>query len=565
VPKTKYIKKKDVTDNPSATIYNLLMALKIPATYNYVDKTLKEHPDYSSLLSLAETLSNWGVKTEGVKGKVSDLSDTDYPSIVHLSTTTKGQDFALLENIENGQASILDSSFGRKRFKFDDFEKIWTGILLRAVPAEKAGEPDYEAHLKSQRLTGFRQFLIKIGLPILFLITFGRGLAQVGSMGTLIPLGLAKAVGLILCSIMVAASLGKGDMLRSLCPMGKVANCARVMRSPAGRLFGVSMAEWGLLYFCGGLLTLLISFFLGQFDNDLLLLGLIGILTLPYTLFSVIYQAFIVRSWCWMCLVIMGIFWFEFYLLYDRIIPYLISGALNVSFPLSLILGFGTVTLIWISLKNVLKAARTADESERLVTRIRRQPEYIQFKLGKSDQCDMGNLPFEVEIGPSDARITITAVVNPLCGHCWKAFNQLDQLISIAKGNIKGAVRFLVTPNKEKETPTEIEEFLDREVSLRVLMMAQDRKHELVHQALTDWFAPSDSLSKAKYNRWRQKYTLGDSEMKQKANKVLGLHRSWALDNKIIGTPTLFFNDRRLPVGFQLDDLKTFIMRQFPD
>jgi uncharacterized membrane protein/protein-disulfide isomerase len=557
--------KKDATDNLSTTIYNLLMALKIPATYSYVNKTLKEHPDVPSLLSLAESLPNWGVKTEGVKGEVADLSDVDYPSIVHLSKSNMKQSYAVLENIEDGHASIIHSSEGRKSYTLDEFAEIWSGILLRVFPEKNADEPDYEAHQKSQRLVVFRKLLTKIGLPFLFLIAFGYGLAQAGFLDTLIPLGLAKVIGFILCSIMVAASLGSADMLRSLCPMGKVVNCARVMRSPAGRIFGISMAEWGLLYFGGGLLTLLASFFFGQLANDLLFLGLIGLLTLPYTLFSIVYQAFFVRSWCWMCLVIMGIFWFEFYLLYDRTIPFLTSGALEVSFPLSILLGFGITALTWISLRSVLNEAETAKKSEHKITQMRREPEYIKFKLDKADPTNMGNLPYEVEIGPSDAKITITAVVNPLCGHCWKAFNQLDQMISIAKGNLKGAVRFLVTPDKEEETPTEIEEFLDREVSLLALMMAQDGKRELVHQALADWFVPGDSFSKAKYNRWQQKYTLGDEKMKQKAKNVLNMHRSWAMNSNIAGTPALFFNNRRLPVGFQLDDLKIFLMRQFQD
>lgn len=558
----KYTRKKEAAQYPTAAVFNLLMALDIPATYDYVDKTLKEHPDFPSLLSLAETLPNWGVKTEGVKGGVSDLSEIDFPSIVHLSDKRRGMDYAVLENVQNGHVSIFHPAVGRETLRLDDFGDIWSGVLLRAFPAGKTGEPDYAAHRKRQHLNRIHKFLTIGGLPALFMLAFGYGVTQAGSLGTMIPLGLAKAAGFALCVVMVAAGLGHSNLMSSLCPTGKVVNCARVMRSPAGRLFGVSMAEWGLLYFGGGLLSLLASFFFGQFQNDIFLLTVLGLLALPYTIFSVIYQAFVVRSWCWMCLAIMGLFWVEFYLLHDALISRLASGSLKIAFPFSLFLGFGAAALVWISVKRVISTARRADSLESHSIRIRRQPEYIQFKLSQAEKSDMGKVPFGVEIGPSNAKLVITAVVNPLCGHCWRAFDQLSHLIDMGRGNIKGDFRFLVTPDKEDETPTEAEEFIDREVSLRILSLAQNGNRERVYQALADWFRPDEAFSKGKYRRWQRKYIFDDDVTKPKAAEILNLHRSWAMNNKIVGTPALFFNDRRLPPGMQLDDLKIFLMRQ---
>lgn len=559
-------KRKKASGKPAATVHRLLKVLNIPATYGHIDKTLKEHPDYPSLLSLAESLKEWGVETEGVKGEIGDISAVDFPSIVHLGGNQHNQmdqDFAVLENMTDNRVSILYPIEGRKTLNLDEFAKIWSGILLRTAPGKQTRELYYKEHRKTERLDRFRKYFAVFGFPTLLMLAFYFGLARVGFWNTLIPLTLSKVIGFAVCVVMTIAGMGSGGLLRSLCPLGKIVNCHRVLRSPAGKLFGVSMAEWGMLYFGGGLLSLLGSFFFGQFQNDLFLLALVGLLVLPYTLFSVIYQAFFVRSWCWMCLVIMGLFWLEFYLLYDIIATGFERAFVSVVFPMSLLIGFGAATIGWVSLKHVIEAAKKADELERRATRVRRQPEYIRFQLGKAEKADMGNMPFEVEIGPPQANLTITAVVNPLCGHCWRAFNQLDQLIGIAAGNLKGAVRFLVTPNKEEETPTKTEEFLDREVSLRILSLAQNGNRELVHKALSDWFAPGASFSKGGYKRWQDKYRLGDSSTIQKAARILDLHRDWATLNKIAGTPTLFFNGRRIPPGMQLDDLKIFLIRQF--
>jgi ABC-type bacteriocin/lantibiotic exporter with double-glycine peptidase domain len=101
-----WIKRKEAFDNPSAAVYNLLKTLDIPANYGYVDKTLKEHPDFPSLLSIAESLQDWGVRTEGVSGKVKYLTEEDYPSLVHLVDKKIGHHFAVLEGVQCGYATL---------------------------------------------------------------------------------------------------------------------------------------------------------------------------------------------------------------------------------------------------------------------------------------------------------------------------------------------------------------------------------------------------------------------------------------------------------------------------
>ncbi|MEZ5358830.1 MAG: vitamin K epoxide reductase family protein [Candidatus Zixiibacteriota bacterium] len=556
-----FLKKKNTSDNPSTTVYNLLRVLNIPATYSHVEKTLQEHPDYPSLLSMAESLPDWGVNTEGVKGDINDLTDADYPSIIHQKSKTMEHDFAVLENVQDGRAKIIHPTDGPKTLRLNEFGEIWSGILLRANPDKITGEQNFKAHRKSERLTLTRKFLTQFGLPGLFFLAFGCGLAQTGSLGILIPLGLAKTVGFVLCMVMVAASLGESGMMNTLCPMGRIVNCHRVMQSPAGRIFGVSMAEWGMLYFAGGLISLLASLFFGHFINDLFVIGVLGCLILPYTLFSLIYQAFIVRSWCWMCLAVMFIFWIEFYLLYDITINQFVDSIQTITFPTSIILGFGLSALGWVALRQIITAAKNAEAFENNITRLRRHPDYIRMQLGKAGPIDMGQMPFEVEVGPANAQIVMTLVANPLCGHCWKAFNQMDKIIDVGKGKIKANIRFLVSDDDESQNATE--QMLDREVSLRILSLAEQGDRNQVHKALRTWFAEDDHFSKGKFDRWSTQFPVGENEATKISPSVLTKQKEWAMQNKVFGTPTVFFGNRQLGRGLQLGDLKIFLMRQF--
>jgi uncharacterized membrane protein/protein-disulfide isomerase len=554
------IKRKDKSSNPSVTVYNLLKTLDISATYAHVDKTLQEHPDFPSLLSLVESFPEWGVRTEAVKGEVKNLTKVDFPSIVYLKDKLIGEGFVVLESVHDDQAILIYPTEGRKSIRIDEFAKNWTGILLRAIPINNTGETNYKAHLKTQRLSRLRQILTVVGLPVLFLLAFGLGLTNVGMFSTLISLGLAKVLGLILCIVMVAASLGGQSIMDSLCPVGRVVNCQRVMQSPAGRMFGTSMAEWGMLYFAGGLLSLMTILFFGQVWNDLFLIGILGLLILPYTVFSIFYQAFVVRSWCWMCIVILGIFWFEFFILYEMTIPHFMSDLRSISFPFSLLLGFGTITISWISLRHILILANEAENFKTQVSRLRRNPDYIHAQIRKTAETDMGKMPFELEIGPADAKIGLTLVVNPICGYCWEVFDQMDQIINIGQGQIKAKIRFLV--RKQDQIQNATEKKLDHEVSLRILAISEQGDQESAQNALRTWFAKDDLLSEGKFKRWLRQISLSYNHSYDKAESVLAEHLEWATRNMIVTTPTIFLGNNQIRNGLQLSDLKIFLMRQ---
>lgn len=54
----------DLLDNKIAlTVSNLLGICGIPHTIDFIRNTLMTHPDYPSLLSLSESLLEWGLKT----------------------------------------------------------------------------------------------------------------------------------------------------------------------------------------------------------------------------------------------------------------------------------------------------------------------------------------------------------------------------------------------------------------------------------------------------------------------------------------------------------------------
>lgn len=68
------------------------------------------HPDYPSLLSLSESLLEWGIETKAVRGTINDLSEADYPGIACL----KNNQYGVLESVNDKNVEKVP---GKKKLK----------------------------------------------------------------------------------------------------------------------------------------------------------------------------------------------------------------------------------------------------------------------------------------------------------------------------------------------------------------------------------------------------------------------------------------------------------------
>ncbi len=550
----RWIRQKFVSDNIAVTIANLFRLLGIRATYTNIKETLHSHPDFPSVLSIAESLPEWGVHTEAVQGDITDLSKEDYPNLAHLETD---EFLVVLEEIRDGKARIRYSDKGLRTLSLEAFSEIWSGIILRISPGPDAGERAYRRNRRNEILAALRRISTFAGLPLLGILVFCYGLTGQEHFHPVAALAAIKTAGLLLCMVMVWESVADTGVLLHFCPAGKRANCQRVMSSPAGRILGIPMADLGLLYFLGGLFTLLIALFLNRVESNLYLLAWLTVLTLPYTLFSIGYQALVVRSWCWMCVVVQLLFWLEFYLLYDFIAP------LALLLPISLIPGFALPALLWVALRPVFAGSARAGLLKEKLKRRQGDPDYIEMRLARSSRHDMGNFPYEAAIGPENAGITLTVVMNPLCGICWQTYDQLRNLIRICRGNVKAVIRFLVAPADDGKTETEV--LLDHEVSLHILALARAGDRRRVEAALAGWFSMNRGFTRHKFRDWLAEYGTIEQDSRHAAEDLLKDQTGWAESCEIQGTPTIFIDGLKMPPEIQAEDLKYYFMRRFEE
>jgi hypothetical protein len=117
------------------------------------------------------------------------------------------------------------------------------------------------------------------------------------------------------------------------------------------------MADLGVLYFAGTLLVLVSSAFSPDFYYHVLYLGVLNLFTLPYTLFSVAYQAFRVRKGCALCLIVQAVFWLEFWQFYPFVFGTPTALLFNLRLLYPVILGLGIPLFLWPLLRVLLERA----------------------------------------------------------------------------------------------------------------------------------------------------------------------------------------------------------------
>lgn len=175
---------------------------------------------------------------------------------------------------------------------------------------------------------------------------------------------LLKVTGLLASFVLVLGTLD-APVFKRFCPRNPIFDCKRVIDSPAGTVLGlVHTADLGVLYFAGTLLVLLISAFSPGFYYQALYLGLLNLLTLPYTIFSVAYQVFKVGKGCALCLVVQAVFWLEFWQFY----PFVIGTRRLFAFDLPtlhpLLVGLGLPAVLWPLVRHMLEKAYARHEGE---------------------------------------------------------------------------------------------------------------------------------------------------------------------------------------------------------
>lgn len=540
--KTTWFKQKSDTESDFIALKNFVHQLGVKVNDATIKTTLADHPNNGTVLALCDALTEWRIDNVGVRLEAEDLPNVKIPSL----TMMKNRSFVVLGEVNDGQVHYLDMNQGWQSEKLEDFVQKWIGITILATVNVNSGEKDYELNRKQAFIDGLRWPFMLVALLILVMVSIATGFNIYNdTLSTWLPLLLVKTLGIGVGALLIIEHLDKHNpVVMKLCGFSTITSCQEVTESPAGTLFGwLSMAEVGLFYFIGSTLTL--TFALTSSSGDLLtvllFLALLNITTLPYSLFSIAYQAIVVKKYCPLCVSAMVLFWMEFIIF---------ISMLNFSLPtismtaVSMILwGFLLPILVWLGFRPSLMNSRKLPALQKTLNIFKGNPQIFNALLSNEKAVDTTPLAGDLVLGDPKSPINIIMISSPYCRYCTPAFNALEKLINEFPEGVRVMVRVLDGGK--------------RDISRRLVSFSDNT--ELAAQALHAWYVQKNKDP----DNWMQQFVDVETVDEATVEKRLDEINAWCKANEITGTPMFFVNGRKFPLILQITDVKYYLRTLF--
>ena len=511
-----------------------LKALKVPVSRSSLRRVLGPTGSDISLATLTDAFKLWNIESIVVRLEANKLNEIDLPAIAHVIDEGEGH-FVMLTKLKNGHITYLDSQLGNRTETLNVFARKWDGITMLAESTETSGELDFNYYRRQEILTDLRTWL-----PVVIaILCIGWGLIQPLNWESFV-LVILKIIGIVFSIILLWEEYGPSNLLLAkICQVNSQTDCRSVLNSPAAKLFGwLGMAEVGLTYFMGGLLTLVLSAYGRSLLAVMPFLALFNVLALPYTLFSIYYQGWVVKKWCPICVSVQVVLWMEFIIDWTWLrIP---VTEVTASYLLILVC-YSIPVALWLLVKPLLEQAQNNVGLTSELARFRENTNLFQALLNAQPVYNMNFEANELILGHSSAPVTLTMVSGPFCEPCKQAHKIIEHLLDEYPNELRVVVRFAVDGRNENDPRNLVAQYL--------LALAIQKPHHIA-EALATWYQNSDIESLA---------VLFPVASIDSAKNILHRQIQWCFDVGIQFTPTYFVNNRPLPSPFTLNDIRYHI------
>ena len=501
-----------------------LKVLKVKYTKEFANKTFRTHPYKYSLYGLSDILSSYQIPNAGIRLEDKDITRLSPPFIAHVSNN-----FAVVSTVSEERVTYL---WNNRTFTDDiqEFKKGWSGVVLLAEPQKESIEPDYQKHLKWQRMLNLQDYAIYgiVGVILclfysLFLINKNWGYTITFSLNLW---GLGISYLLLLKQEKVQSAYAD-----KICSLFHQKDCNDILESTAAKVGIFSWSEIGFSYFLSNILLMVL------FSDLFPYAALINIIALPYTIWSVWYQRQIAKQWCVLCLNIQAALWGIFisnyffgyiFLPTFTIIDIIIVGILYL---LPILLVNKTVEIISNSnkLDTTIQELESFKNRSEVFTTILKQQSYYQANKETSS----------ILFGNPNAKIGITILTNPHCEPCAKMHLRIEALLKDISDKVY--VQYIFSSFTE-------ELIISNKFLIAAYLETKDKG--TFQQIYSNWF------QKGKYDskEYIQKFNFAiDSEA---VEMELAKHTKWKDNNKLMATPTILINGYKLPEEYNIENIR---------
>jgi uncharacterized membrane protein len=523
----KFIKQTSSSENAFAALKNLIILMDLPVQESFVEEVLR-HSEYPSLTAISDTLKKIDIDSMAVEIGTDKLSEVPFPAIAHLHKNSGH--FITVEKIEKGVVHLIDPEKGKLSQTIGEFENSWSGILLIVSVSGHANQRYQQKKriLKSSTLTK------RIGLCLIVLNLLAPIVLMPYEFDVLYGLSLA---GILFSVLLFQKQLGiQNSALNKFCQLGSTSNCDAVINSPYGKIFGVHISELSICYFIGFVFSLTISTYSTLSVESILFW--FSAIALPVCLVSIYFQGIVIKQWCPLCLLIVLILILDFAVQLPDFndFPHItVSSFIIVAFAFSIPFS------VWFLLRSQILSAYKAHETEKRLNRFLGNDQIFRLLLNSQPKNNMSLFFKDIFSGEQDAPIELTIISKPTCLPCGYAHSIAEQLQNDLNGRLKITYRFTV-PAQDKQS-----------ISYQMLshIYSIDSNHK-AFAAIRDWYTENGYEN---IEQWKSRHPKDSDLSLEEIDKIIKTQSRWCAALKVIQTPTLLINSRRLPDEYSLNDL----------
>jgi len=520
--------------NAVAVSTALIKRLKIPVSGFTIKSSLENHPDYPSLLSLSDSLTSWSVPNQAMQldKENSNIDELPLPFIAHVKI--EGGQLLLINEIRGNIVYFSNEAEKNGKLDKDEFLRRWDGIILYAEKDEQSGEANYNQSF-------IKGFFNQARLPFLIAVLLAGSVYTVSQYVLNLPyllLLVVSLLGVAVSALLLMQSVDANNpLIQNLCSLGKKNDCNAILKSDAAKVTSwLSWSEVGMFYFAGFFISLLFK------PSGYELLSWLTLLSLPYTFYSIGYQARL-KNWCILCCSIQVLLW-------GLALIFLLSGSFFSSNAshfqlLDLIsnsIWFLTPIALWSFIKPFFVQSAQLQPLKNQLKKFKYNSELFNQLLSAQQKYEVPDELMPIILGNSNAENIITMISNPFCGPCATAHQTLDDWLK-QRNDIQVKVVF-TTSNQDDERRTKVA----RHVT--ALSLLSDKK--VVEEALNDWYKDPDK----NYDKWAIKFPITyNNDMTLVTKK----QKDWCDRAEIAFTPTFLVNGYKLIDPYRLDDIEYLI------
>ncbi|EDP72172.1 hypothetical protein FBALC1_13762 [Flavobacteriales bacterium ALC-1] len=519
-------------DSLGYLVMRLLHSNKIFIDKKELQFQIESHPSYPSLHAITGVFDHFNIDNLALDIPKNEETLAQLPkTFLAQIETNEGKEFVVALN-KGINYQLISSSKNRNTVSIKEFLKQFTGIIVVVEKTQYIDESKNSSQI-------YNQILITLTSVILLSLIFITKPNFISSL-----FFITSILGLVISFAMKKQEQGQQTVLGNAFCSGESErkDCNAVLSSNGAALLGnYKLSDLSIIYFLGLSLTI---FSLTLLQHTLTTSFIISFLAVPITIYSIYYQAIVIKKWCSLCLSIVGVLWVQATL---SIIQFNILNLSSILWtPLAVSLSSFLLTLTTYNLV-LPKLTELSDLNKIKIDffKFKRNFKVFSTLLEKTKYHNtiIQNDISEIVLGNPESKLKIIIITNPFCGYC-KPLHTIIEDILRKYSNIVNITIRIASKTEDKEN-----ELL--KIATHLLGLYHKKGQELCLKAMHDIY---NNLAPEKWlEKWEFSHINGDYL------NIIKMQSNWCIDNNLNFTPEILINGKSFPKEYDRSDLVLFI------